>query len=1189
MKQKILVGEYDMPNWLSEGKSFIQPRNFAVDPIPLESRNLIENILKQEPLERTNIRQILSHDWFTKPCAMSPTPGDYFQSLDILPVTIPEEACSPALEMLGEVSPSLQRSDQVIQDHSTDGSVASTSSWHSASDSDTGLGIKSSCSNTPVTSDESEGMRSYSPGSNDLEKAVNRDRNDNPSIRRNASQTTITKSESLLSLSRQAYGSPKVNRPDPAFRFPPPSPRMLDNLPHGSPSLPIPAHSRTPSRTKRRSIGSNISERMLPSLAGPVLPDYFSMLSNPTPAPFSTLVEKHLLEALSTIGFDTGQIIHSVRTDACDASGAVWWMLALKAEEREAENTDPAFVSPPKSNSITSLAQSTGQLSIKTPQDISASQAEGPHPVQGLPTPEKNRLGNIGRDTEGGHVPSPALSMQEQADTKLEYGGAAHTPSPRKPRILTTHGVRMSSVSAPALSPRMKTIDQDCPTPELPEGSTFFGNGHDNTGSFTIKVDGRKPTSPVDTMKAERPQPKPRSASVSTVNMLQRATSALGVSTNRKDKADEANAIDLKLASAELGRTTQNLLGGGLFSRKITSSGPILEKPTLVQRTSKEGVDPTSHLQDSVPRAGSQSPNPSKINATSRRQGIPTPLESPAHPSPPLIRQGSPDAQLQASQGSSVSYNLVESSSPSKNDPLRISNHAVKPSRGSKNLFTSFRQWFNDDRRKQKRQRQSSSPLVLDAHHLSRTSSLRRPVVHAPSPLKRPPLARVPSNAPSSTGLSRRNSSTSGRRMSMGDQASPLLGHHRRRSDSSRHSLNSKNGIQTPTSERGDRGRLESKESREPELSRPPSSQSVIALSAEAYNLTRKRHGRASSTSSAGSRHSTMIISGSPVAAYRRTPSVTQVRRLSVPRNDKSSRHPQSRNHSNPSSVHTDDSRRSSLSDGTDEDHDIIEEENENVDIDDMNVEAERSRTLQKLSEQDIVPLSPPLKDDMALDASTNLQGLNQSRDVRSPESYLPPQSTQQYRHARHPSSSSISAAHGNAVFAAHKVVNPFGTPNGSHFQPHSHLSRNSKEIGGKPKLRDVFKNKKPDGEGDDWVDEEEEGIDSYSGGFGQASSNKPTPSLSLGQNGRSYGGLGVTTGISSRENNPVGTSLSSSSSSSTSTAAFGEGRYAGFGLARDDCAPPNVVSWRTVQNTRAPGFKRAATVAEEEEEEEGD
>lgn len=102
----------------------------------------------------------------------------------------------------------------------------------------------------------------------------------------------------------------------------------------GPPAYPV----RTPARTKRRSVSSTLSDPSSPSFEKfptPLPPqDFSSLLSTPAPIIFSTPLERNLLNSLSALGFDTGQIVHSVLSDACDAAGAIWWMLRRKAEKK---------------------------------------------------------------------------------------------------------------------------------------------------------------------------------------------------------------------------------------------------------------------------------------------------------------------------------------------------------------------------------------------------------------------------------------------------------------------------------------------------------------------------------------------------------------------------------------------------------------------------------------------------------------------------------------------------------------------------------------------------------------------------------------------------------------------------------------------------------------------------------------
>ncbi|GAA5897892.1 hypothetical protein JCM6882_005106 [Rhodosporidiobolus microsporus] len=126
---------------------------------------------------------------------------------------------------------------------------------------------------------------------------------------------------------------------------------------HSHSLTPHTPHARTPLRTKRRSVGSIISERLVslhedledivPSSTSPspfsappppaARVDYLALLTLPRQPPLSTPAEKALLDSLSTLGMDAGQVTHSVSTHACDSCAAIWWMLKRKADERELE------------------------------------------------------------------------------------------------------------------------------------------------------------------------------------------------------------------------------------------------------------------------------------------------------------------------------------------------------------------------------------------------------------------------------------------------------------------------------------------------------------------------------------------------------------------------------------------------------------------------------------------------------------------------------------------------------------------------------------------------------------------------------------------------------------------------------------------------------------------------------------
>lgn len=65
-----------------------------------------------------------------------------------------------------------------------------------------------------------------------------------------------------------------------------------------------------------------------------------------------------MLSALAALGFDTGQIVHSVLSNACDCSGALWWILWKKvgkgSELQEERTSSTAPVADPFSDSALS-------------------------------------------------------------------------------------------------------------------------------------------------------------------------------------------------------------------------------------------------------------------------------------------------------------------------------------------------------------------------------------------------------------------------------------------------------------------------------------------------------------------------------------------------------------------------------------------------------------------------------------------------------------------------------------------------------------------------------------------------------------------------------------------------------------------------------------------------------------------
>ncbi|KAI0317710.1 hypothetical protein OF83DRAFT_1119942 [Amylostereum chailletii] len=253
-----------------------------------DARDLLRKVLQKDPMKRATIAQMLAHPWF------HPTPS--------LSVAVP--ASAPAAPPL-EPQPSQDTSES---------SVGSESTFCSAS---------SDLDGTSATTPDEEFSH---------ESAF-----EEPHIHRNPSEATIRRD------------AKKVVQPEtvPEEDAPSPSPSRRPSLSRGttssasprlSPSLPT----RTPVRTKRRSVSSTLSDPASPDKTTAQFPpqDFSSLLSTPAPIIFSTPLERELLNSLSALGLDTGQIVHSVLSNACDSASAIWWMLKRKAERRALEEIE---------------------------------------------------------------------------------------------------------------------------------------------------------------------------------------------------------------------------------------------------------------------------------------------------------------------------------------------------------------------------------------------------------------------------------------------------------------------------------------------------------------------------------------------------------------------------------------------------------------------------------------------------------------------------------------------------------------------------------------------------------------------------------------------------------------------------------------------------------------------------------
>ncbi|KAL0581434.1 hypothetical protein V5O48_000588 [Marasmius crinis-equi] len=328
MREKVILAEFEDPEWLSD-----------------DARDLIKRILVKEPSKRLSIAQILSHPWFIA------------RKTEIVIERPPRKSSLP---------PSTDGYGPLPSERSNPSATSSELSSLSSTRSGT------SAPTTPaMSSDDPFEMPDAHPGKQGKTGA--------PAIHPNPSETTLRKEYADHEVKGATTSPPKPSIHSEILEEVVEQEEEVGALPlhrqrtnsSDSRSLAPPVHTlRTPARTKRRSVSSILSDpendhdpqststgnptdspsksntnsnadnfRFTPSnLPSPHQRDkdvdFSSLLNTPSPIIFSTPQERELLNILNALGFDLGQIVYSVLNNACDASGAVWWMLKRKAEKK---------------------------------------------------------------------------------------------------------------------------------------------------------------------------------------------------------------------------------------------------------------------------------------------------------------------------------------------------------------------------------------------------------------------------------------------------------------------------------------------------------------------------------------------------------------------------------------------------------------------------------------------------------------------------------------------------------------------------------------------------------------------------------------------------------------------------------------------------------------------------------------
>jgi len=1150
--------------------------------LSVDAADLIRNILVLDPMRRFSLKQILSHAFFTRPTpAVTRRPtfsrshshsssissyqintGQLAQEeFDHPPAILEQEEntyiSSPAVGFLsneegghrshgGELSRVTEGDETSQSSHLESGSQART---------ETSSPLTSVAGDQDV---EEEIMSAVKAG-----KRREDDRGDQPVLARNESQMTLQGSISPLERSTLPInlGEPST-LPSPGRLSAPPSPvppsrgsfdtpslrrnrsnsSSVHSLPfHSSTHGASTPHARTPARTKRRSIGSIISERLVslieeePHLAASpsaLLPpvDYLSLMLSTTHRDdlFSATEEKDLLDKLEGLGFDTGQMVHSVNTSACDSTSATFWMLKRKIEEKEAARLEAEAIAA----SHGETEKSTGGLSRNSSIGVRRESSGDKLDEVVLELPPKSK--------EEESTPTQDLFSTEQVQSPLSLKSSRSTPSLNSTTIVPSVPVEdrleyfLGSHSSGAPTPAVEyfpTIDPSSPTRRRTRSRDDLLLSPLSGHTSLVPLDSPLELSPGKPRNEE--EARNRRSRSGSVTLLARATSALN---------------NLKGKEEDVGTEPQP---SGLFRRK--SSLPLDSLDT----SNRTPPLPATSLPSSPKRNSSSSPfrDPSTPPRPTSKQ----PVVSPA-PSPSVSLADSVETfDTITSSHSSGKPRASASSTPMG------STSSKKGTKGSQ-LLANLKFWFGDGQKKRNkrtspgRSNDSSSFASGGASSIGRSQSLNGGYRSNPaqsgyvaSPLRRPlPGSRRSSNA-SIAPLSRRSSVSSAHRTALHDQlARPQLAHHRRRSDSSRTSVSG-----------GEHSRPQSIRSFNGGQNQPGSP------SDPPHSARRHRHTKAPSTSSAGS--------FGKEAVYRRPPTTTTVRR----RHPSHGRHNHRRSASGASSIRTHRSSTSSIGEGG-SDEDTFGDAGEAPILEEDETE---DRDLQKQE--------PPIDD--AARAEARLRALRTlsgdfsaapitSSSSSSSSSSAPPASTHLARpvlphhsssraSSRSDSSSLTRAQQHHATFSAHKSTHLFGSP----LQPHSHPASSSsikKNIPPpRPPLRDVFASKSNYGESD-WVDDEDE-LEGYGGGLGQAKTNVngvESSSTSLGtvDETRAIGGAGAGDSPIAEKTFVGGGGMS-----------LFEGRYAGVNGSSAAAAGGGGRGVRTMSAVRT------AVIEEDEEEEE--
>ncbi|TBU45432.1 Pkinase-domain-containing protein [Dichomitus squalens] len=742
MREKVIRGVYDDPEWLSD-----------------DARGLLSGILQVEPTKRLTIAQILTHPWFT---TIHKNPNR-------------DSVRSAASTISRPASPAQLQITTAIEAQPLSASTTSDSTFHTAS-SEFGPPTPATPDNKSVDELTSDSHSTYKKLTGNLPSP--------PSSNKGTPETVREEDESA-ERSVETPSRPSFSRADSSSSKQPPA-----------------FPTRTPARTKRRSVSSTLSDHgptVFEKSAVPLPPqDFSSLLHTPAPLIFSTPLERELLNSMSALGLDTGQIVHSVLTDACDCTGALWWMLKRKAERKAIEDA----------------AKKPAEHPVEVPEEVPAE----------LPAPLEDKK-QLDREKEREREEEKEREKRHEARRDKSYGRSSqhrsHTDEGKPSSVGRSRDSRppippalLPAQSAPELQfiPATPTVAQTKRPVTPPRTASPTHPLLSPTPSSTVEsLSKSNPTTPSSSKDKENQGSKGRKNRAGSVSIMQRATTAL-----------EAAGL-VRKKSAEAVREERERREREDKEKQAAKSVANSEEPRSSHGSGSTKLIKTPPMRAVKDSALSSTPPPADLNGGQAQVGSPWVLAGKQSPPPDT---GSPADTL--------------TSLP------QIPTRGSKVGSGHRNrasLLSTFQRWFREDPKGKRKE----DPATLLA--LTQTSSINSagssPVSQRPNgrgTIKGRPAGRgktvgggrnkASHRAKRASVSSRRSSSVNSRRSSTSMQypvvESPPYSATRHRSDPNRRSF----GSHTPNSER------------EEFMSRPSSIHSFI---------NHPRHRKSPSASSAGS------------------------------------------------------------------------------------------------------------------------------------------------------------------------------------------------------------------------------------------------------------------------------------------------------------------------------------------------